>query len=66
MSLYDDLIAEKNKYINQIKYINENCIIKTDSNFKNPNYIFLGYLKDKRVYVKKSSFSYFKKLKIIV
>lgn len=62
MSLYDDLIAEKNKYINQIKYINENCIIKTDSNFKNPNYIFLGYLKDKRVYVKKSSFSYFKKL----
>jgi hypothetical protein len=62
MNLYEKLIAEKNKYINQIKYINENCIIKTDSVFKNPHYIFLGYLKDKRVYLKKSSFKYFKSL----
>lgn len=62
MNLYEKLIAEKNKYINQIKYINENCIIKTDSVFKNPHYIFLGYQKDKRVYLKKSSFKYFKTL----
>lgn len=60
MNLYDKLIAEKNKYINQIKYINENCIIKTDSVFKNPHYIFLGYSKDKRVYVKKALLSILK------